>query len=91
MGEHTHRCHCPSCALHDARARYAEQLPIFVVYDHPSDFPEHVVLQLWLYDKPTNRTWTFASIEGARAAVPGGLFRLPAQPGDDPKILETWL
>lgn len=90
MSAHNHPCVCPRCSLASARVDHPDKLPIFVVYDRPSDFPDHWVVRLWLTDAPTTRAWTFESLEQAREALPHGLLRVHRMDGDDPKIAETW-
>ncbi len=72
-------------------------LCIWVVYDHPRDFPEHIVVR---------RQFATRSGEVIKAAVGGlyddidaarddmldlGLGCLQRFPGDDPVIVETWI
>ena len=61
----------------------------------PSDWAAE---RTWLHFggiMPTARVWLNGqlqhSLDAAREAVPPGLHRIPASPGDDPVILETWL
>jgi hypothetical protein len=69
-------------------------LPIWVVYDHPTDFPDAFVARLWEGEAPTDQVLMSDSLDEVRtmiaAQMPGAycLFRMD---GDDPKILETWL
>ena len=77
--------------LYDLR----ERLPMFVVYDHPADHPEHYVARLWLSlpeNTPTYllaRTKDLAVLRQFLEAC--GLVHLDRQPGDVPVVLETWL
>ena len=76
--------------LYDLR----EQLPMFVVYDRPSDFPEHVVARLWTTfpERPIRLIAKAEKVEAIRVFLDGcGLVHLDRQPGDHPSILETWL
>jgi len=67
-------------------------LPIFVVYDRPSDFPDHYVVREFRGPTVALSALTFDDLESARAHLAEhGLVRLDRHPSDDPKILETWL
>lgn len=71
-------------------------IPMFVIYDHPSDYPESFLVRRWLVGEEQalaeiTPTAVVGSLEEARAAVPAGLTCLPRQPADDPKIVEVWL
>jgi hypothetical protein len=67
-------------------------LPIWVVYDHPTDFPNNFVARLWLGERVTVAMMIGPNLDRLRAELERmGLVRLDRQPGDDPKILETWL
>lgn len=66
-------------------------LEMFVIYDHPRDFPGHFVVRRWVGGKPTPDFAIADTLEAARAEVPPSLYRLPHQPGEDTVIVETWL
>jgi hypothetical protein len=67
-------------------------LELYVVYDRPKDFPDKWVVRKFLYDKPTDEHWTYVHLNAARAPmIARGLVRIPANPTDDPVILETWM
>ena len=70
-------------------------LELFVIYDHPKDYPGHFVVRRWFGTRwATIATDDFAltdTIESARAEVPEGLVRIPHQTGEDPVIVETWI
>lgn len=75
-----------------------DDLPMLTVYDHPLDFPAHIVVRRWLIGsggsepRDTGEYWLFDSLEAARhKLVRLGLYCLPREPGDDPAIVETWL
>ena len=52
-------------------------LEMFVVYDHPKDYPGHFVVRRWSGDRPTEDFAIADTIEKARAEVPMGLHRMP--------------
>lgn len=75
----------------------ADHLPIWVVYDHPSDWPDyfvarkHVVLPGGTYG-PTEEMILEKDIDRLRAALEArGLVHLDRMEGDDLVIMETWL
>ena len=67
-------------------------LPIWVVYDHPKDFPNNYVARLWIGEKLTGDMMIAPDIDMLRDELERrGLVKLMPQEGDDPVILETWL
>jgi hypothetical protein len=68
-------------------------VPIWVVYDHPRDFPSNYVARLWINDKPTESMMIGPDLEKLRQAIwkHGATVKLMPHEGDDPVILETWL
>lgn len=70
-----------------------EQLPLWVIYRHPSDFPAHYVSREW--DAMTNTacgTCMLAlTLDEVRAMLPRGLTRIERCDGDEPAIVERWL
>lgn len=70
----------------------AAGLPIWVVYDHPNDFPNIYVARLWVGLRATEEFIVSPDLEGLRDVLIGrGLVKLDRMEGDDPAILETWL
>ncbi|HET8727599.1 MAG TPA: hypothetical protein VFO41_08835 [Alphaproteobacteria bacterium] len=71
-------------------------LCIWVIYDHPRDFPNHVVMrQQWAMRSGEVRAarvgGLYDSVVEARADLPLGLAHLMRHPDDDPAIVETWI
>ena len=69
-------------------------LPIYTVYDHPTDYPDNFVVRLFLNDKPTDAVWMADSLEEAREIIQtlaAGSVCLHRRDMDDAKIVETWL
>jgi hypothetical protein len=64
---------------------------MFVIYEHPLDFPGHFVVRRWLGGDPTQDFAIADSLEAARAKVPQGMYRMPHCPGEDDVIVETWI
>lgn len=72
------------------------ELHMWTVYDHPADFPDCFVARLYVVGSgpnfgATNRIVTGETLDAVRAQLPPGLYNAGRQPGDDPKIVETWL
>lgn len=70
-------------------------MPIWVIYDHPRDFPDKwVVRRQWVeqgvihFDK---QAFLVDTLEEARECIPPGLVRFLRSPDDDPVIVESWL
>jgi hypothetical protein len=74
---------------------HRDRLPMFVVYDHPSDHPDHYVARLWVTlpeAAPTNVLLKHPDLDVIRDELERlGLAHLARQAADDPKILETWI
>jgi hypothetical protein len=80
-----------------------ERLDIWVVYDHPRDFPDNIVarrnivLRTGIILKATNDAGDagfkrFLTLDEARAWLSAkGLTKIPRAPDDDPVILESWI
>jgi len=69
-----------------------QQLPIWVVYDRPSDFPDCFVARLWMGEKPTDEMMMSADLGQMRRALEcRGKVRVDRSPDDHPRIVETWL
>lgn len=69
---------------------------MWVVYDHPSDFPGHYVARQHIIgiagQQPTGRAMCSLTLEPIRAALSNlGLVCLARSEQDDPVIVETWL
>ena len=87
-------------SLHVADTRHdlwtlRDRLPMFVITDHPSDWPEFFVARLFL-TLPQLELQQMAimdhSLERLQETMQAlGLVKLMRSPGDDPVILETWL
>ena len=74
--------------------RVAGPPPVWTIYDHPRDLPQHVVARRWRGLKADGPAHTFATIDAARAFVqaqPGVDFCLGRASSDDPVIVESWI
>ena len=71
-------------------------LDMWVVYEHPADFPDKYVVRRWTImsnapplasaDRSLHDT-----LDEAREAMPRGLYNLKRLVGDDPAIKEVWI
>jgi hypothetical protein len=70
-------------------------LEMWVVYDHPKDFPSFFVARKWTVEHEAVRTLqlilsvNYSSIEATMKQF--GLTRLNRSEGDDEKIKEMWI
>lgn len=75
--------------------RNDDPLMLWVIYDHPLDFPDHFVLRVFTIDNSgvpgTGGTATFDTLAEAQDAIPAGAYNIGREPTDDPVILEVWL
>ena len=81
-----------------ARSRSTEihqqLLPMWVVYDHPRDFPDGFIARKWWVGstaEPTLVKLSSGTLEGVRALLPRGFYRIERYHADDPCIVEVWL
>jgi hypothetical protein len=71
-------------------------LAMYVVYEKPRDFPNDFVVRRWDimagHLEPVKTDWvrTGKTLAEVRRHVPEGMFRLPRDPNDDPRIVEVW-
>jgi hypothetical protein len=70
-------------------------LPMWVIYDHPADYPDAYVARKWLTlpkQRPTNELLVATDLEVIRTELEArGLVCLARQDGDTPIIIETWI
>ena len=70
----------------------AEPLRIWVVYEHPTDYPDSYVARMWLNEKPSGSVVICPTLGMLRDhLLEMGLTPIDRDPKDDPKIVETWL
>lgn len=80
--------------MNSLHAALHERLPMWVVYDSPSDYPGYWVARLHLslpQPQATDCVLTALTLDTLHWLLPAGLTRLPRQPDDDPAIFEVWL
>lgn len=75
-------------------------MTIWVIYDHPKDFPDKFVLRPHFVvsdgedgarEMPSWQEWIGDTLDEVRKRVPWGLACFPRDEGDDPRIVESWL
>lgn len=71
-------------------------MPVWVVYDHPRDYPDAFVARKFLLTgapdpQPTSDMFAADSVEELRALLPRSLACFARSPDDDPKIVEVWM
>lgn len=71
-------------------------LAIWTVYDHPSDCPDCFIARKYLVTAggpvATQETRTARTLQPLRDSFElEGLYCMPRDPNDDPKIIESWL
>lgn len=67
------------------------KMPVFVVYQNPSDFPEQYVVRLFDLDRATIMVMLDTRLYQIRERLPAGLIRMNRSYGDDPSIVEVWI
>jgi hypothetical protein len=72
-----------------AQATNLKVLIAWVIYDHPTDYPNHFVVRRWEGSQPDQGCQLYETLEEAREAIPPGLCCFVGDP--DPKILETYI
>lgn len=74
-----------------------DTLTLYTIYDHPRDYPDHVVVRWhWVEDgrivTGPGCCWVCDSVGQARSALRRqGLTSLGRHPKDDATIVETWI
>ena len=73
-----------------------DRLPMFVITDHPTDWPDFYVARLHLTLPDGDQLLPFVimdrSLERLQTTMEAlGLVKLMRDPADDPVILETWI
>ena len=66
--------------------------PLYVIYDHPRDFPNSWVCRLWYGETAELSPYAVAgTLEQIREALPAGVTNLGRYEQDDPCIHEVWI
>jgi hypothetical protein len=66
--------------------------PIWVIYDHPTDYPRWFVVRVWYGEFPGEMCQR-ATLDMARKAAwcMGAQTKMPRSECDDAKIVESWI
>lgn len=85
-------CNCPRCWLLGARDAHPNKLPIFTVFNKPTDAPNSVIVRLFLNDGTTNGVWSFSNVDEAHHVLERlGLYFMPRDPTDPAPVVGTWI
>jgi hypothetical protein len=77
--------------------RLHERLPMWIVYDHPLDYPDGFIARLWVslpQPAPTTETLTASTLEELRNKIrkrAPWMSLLTRRPEDEPQVVEVWL
>jgi hypothetical protein len=73
-------------------------IQIYVIYDHPKDYPDHYVVRRWYVMRDDNSLYAEISPTAvcttrkeARLAIPAGCYPVDAPAEYDPVIIERWM
>lgn len=72
-------------------------MPMYVIYDHPRDYPGHFVVRPHLIQKegkpsaPSRNGYLFDNLYSARKFIPRGMVRIRRSPSDDRVIVESYI
>jgi len=73
-----------------------KDLVMYVVLDHPLDFPDQCVAREWSIGPlgntvPGEIVASGPDVKSVREQLPAGLHRIPRERLDDPVIVESWI
>lgn len=76
--------------LADARKSFP---PMWVIYDHPSDYPQYFVARLWFgtISAPDIKLCSNLALLRDAVASTGASYNLGRSTADDPAIVELWI
>ena len=76
-------------------------MDMWVIYNHPKDYPNNFVVRLWKIENAQvthvvispsiDNVKLTTTLKEARAAVPKGKTKIPRYDDDDPVIVEVWI
>jgi hypothetical protein len=66
------------------------KLPMFVVYEKPTDYPKEFVVRLFDCNQPTQYFILKTTLKEARKVIPRNLVHFPRSVTDQKQIVETW-
>ena len=65
-------------------------IPIYVIYNKPKDYPNHYVARLYDLDKSTSYVVIDESLESLRRKIPQNLYKQNRDKYDDEVIVESY-
>lgn len=67
-------------------------IPLIVLYDHPQDYPDHIVARLWDIETPTNTVMIRRTAEEMHEAIRklDDVVFMPRLPKDDKTIIGVY-
>lgn len=74
-----------------------DALPIWTVYERPTDYPQGFVARMHVVGRnaeesgPTATAYFGPTLESVRQQLPPGLVCLGREPADEPQIVESWV
>lgn len=66
-------------------------MEIWVVYDHPQDYPDFYIARKFYSDRPTHRILKSQSLTEIREILKSKGLRAISEEGGDPVIIESWI
>lgn len=67
-------------------------IDVWVIYDHPKDFPNEFVARKYDLDLPTDTLIQAPTLSHLQETfIKMGLTKIPRHPNDDPCITESWI
>ncbi len=66
-------------------------MELYVIYDHPVDFPNGFPCRKFWDTLPGDLVGHGATLAAAREFIPPGYVNIGRCPGDDPKLVEVWV
>ena len=67
------------------------KLPIIVLYEKPTDYPEHYVARLFNGDKPTKMVAIKDSLPELRRTIPVQMVKISRSTLDESQIIESYI
>ncbi|MBQ9698263.1 MAG: hypothetical protein IJV46_06970 [Acidaminococcaceae bacterium] len=67
------------------------KFPMIVIFMDPIDYPGKFAARVFNLNKPTPYCAIRNSYKELIGTIPDGMIRIPRDPHDDPKIIETWV
>lgn len=72
-------------------AKGRNQMDIYVVYEKPSDYPDHFAVRRYQMQEVVGSPLLAESLEEARNKIPRGRVNVGRTHGDVPSLVEVWI